>query len=97
MGSKLLTIKGSNAEMTANFLRLLQSKYFMTEQKIIKVVVGKRETYLITWEMIEYKVYQKINAPTYILSFPMEVSTRLSSCNCIKQETITFGFYVRAT
>lgn len=43
---------------------------------------------------MDYKAYQKIHAATYILSFPMEVSTRLSSCNCIKQETVTFGFFV---
>lgn len=49
MGSKLLTIKGRNTEMTAKFLCLLLSKYFMTKQKVIKAVVEKKETCLITW------------------------------------------------
>jgi len=45
MGSKLQTIKGKNAEMSANFPCLLLSKYFMTKQKIIKVVEGNKETF----------------------------------------------------
>lgn len=60
MGSKLLTIKGRNTEMTAKFLCLLLSKYFMTKQKIIKAVVGKKETCLITRGKDGWKACQKV-------------------------------------
>lgn len=93
MGSKLLTIKGRNTEMTAKFLCLLLSKYFMTKQKIIKAVVGKKETCLITqWKDGMESVSEESHAPRH-LEFWMEVSTRLSG---IKQKPGTFGFFCGA-
>lgn len=94
MGSKLLTIKGRNTEMTAKSLCLLLSKYFMTKQKIIKAVAGKKETCLITWwwkDAME-SVSGKSHAYRH-LEFWMEASTRLSS---IRQKPGMLGLFYGA-
>lgn len=93
MGSKLLTIKGRNTEMTAKSPCLLLSKYFMTKQKIIKAVVGKKGTCLITrWKDGMESVSEKSHAHRH-LGFSMEASTRLSG---IKKKPGTFGCFYGA-
>lgn len=90
MGSKLLTIKGRNTEMTAKSLCPLLSKYFMTKQKIIEAVVGEKETCLITRGKDGMESLSEKSHASRHLELWMEASTRLSG---IKQKPGTFGFF----